>query len=319
MKVFVTSRVPYEMLEKLNALNVELDYEDSNLPLSKDEIISRLKDVEILVCPLSDKISKEVIESKEAEQLKLITNYGAGYDNIDTATAREKNIIVTNAPASSSAVSTAELAFSLILASARKLIQAEKDLREGNFHGWRPTYFLGEQLKGKTLGIIGMGNIGKNLAKMALAFEMNVIYFSRNRKSEIEDLGVKYVEKDELIKTSDFISLHTAYSKELHHMIAKEEFDKMKNSAHLINAARGPLVDELELVEALKNKKIRAAALDVYEFEPSVTKELLELDNVVLIPHLGNATYEARLEMGNAVVDNIEDYINGKVPRNKVN
>lgn len=319
MKIFVTSRLPEEILNRLRMLNVEMDYEDSNIPLDSLEIIERLKGVEALICPLSDKITREVIEHENSKKLKLILNYGAGFDNIDIKATKEKGISVTNAPAPSSAISTAELTFGLIIASARKIVQGEKNLREGNFRGWRPTYFLGEQLKNKTLGIIGLGNIGQNLAKRALAFDMNVIYNSRNRKMDLEKLGVKYVEKDELIKTSDFISLHCAFVPELKHMIGKEEFKQMKSTAHFINAARGPLMDESALVEALKNKDIKSAALDVYEFEPSVTKELLELDNIVLAPHLGNATEEARLEMGNAVVDNLEDYINNRELRNKVN
>lgn len=318
MKVFITSRVPKEILQRIENL-CEVDYEDSNIPLKNDEIVERLKGVEVLICPLSDKITREVLESENAKNLKLVANYGAGYDNVDIKAAAENGIDVTNAPAPSSAVSTAELSFALMLATARKIVQGEKDLREGKFFGWRPTYFLGEELKGKTLGIIGMGNIGKNLAKRALAFDMSVIYYSRNRKEDVEALGIEYLSKDEVIKKSDFLSLHTAFSPELKHMIGEREFKMMKSTAHLINVARGPLVDEKALVEALKNKDIRSAALDVYEFEPNVTAGLLELDSVVLAPHLGNATEEARLEMGNAVADNLEDYIAKRNLRNKVN
>ncbi len=316
MKILVTSNVPEEIYERLEE-NFEIDYHDSNIPLKKEEIIDRIVDVEGLVCPLSDQIDKEVIDA--GKNLKIITNYGAGFDNIDIEYAREKGIIVTNAPAPSSAVSTAELTFGLILATARKLIQGEKDLQKGNFLGWRPTYFLGHELRGKTLGIIGMGNIGSNLAKRALAFEMNVIYHSRTRKPEIEDLGVEYKERDEVIKEADFLTLHTAFAEELHHMISTEEFKMMKETATLINAARGPLVDEEALIEALKTGEIAACGLDVYEYEPKVSEELFKLDNATLLPHLGIATYEARMEMGKAVADNLEDYKKGKTPRNKVN
>ena len=164
-----------------------------------------------------------------------------------------------------------------------------------------------------------MGNIGTNLAKRALAFEMKVIYHSRTRKQEVEDLGVDYVEKEDLLREADFISLHTAYADNLHHMIGQKEFELMKESATFINAARGPLMDEAALVKALEEGKIAAAALDVYAFEPKVSEELLDMDNVVLIPHLGNATKEARMEMGQAVVDNLRDYKEGKEPRNQVN
>lgn len=315
MKLFISSRVPNEIIQRLEG--VDYSYNDSNVPMTKEEIIAGLQGKEALICPLSDKIDKEVMDG--AKDLKLILNYGAGFDNIDIAYAREKGIVVCNAPAPSSAVSTAELAFTLMLAQARKLIRGDKDLREGGFHGWRPTYFLGQQLKGKTLGIFGMGNIGQNLAKRALAFDMKVIYNSRNRKEAIEELGATYVSFEELLKESDFISLHSAFVPELKHKFDANAFKAMKPSATFINAARGPLIDEQALADTLKEGTIAGAALDVYEFEPKVTDDLLHLDNVTLAPHLGNATVEARLEMGNACVDNLEDFIAGKKPRNQVN
>lgn len=316
MKILITSNIPEKIINELRD-NFDVDYHDSDLPLKKEEIMERIQNAEGLVCPLSDKIDKEIIEA--GKNLKIISNYGAGYDNIDVDYAKEKGIIVTNAPAPSSAVSTAELTFALILSAARRLSQAEKNLREGNFLGWRPAYFLGTELRGKTLGIIGMGNIGKNVAKRALAFEMKVIYHSRNRKEDMEEWGAVYKDKEEVIRNADFLTIHTAFKPELHHMIGEKEFGEMKDSAYFINAARGPLMDESALVKALKSGSIKGAALDVYEFEPKVSEELLELDNVLLIPHLGNATVEARMEMGEAVVHNLLDYKKGEDPRNKVN
>lgn len=316
MKILITSNVPEKIINELQD-NFEVEYHNSNLPLKKEEIMERIQNAEGLVCPLSDKIDKEIIDA--GKNLKIISNYGAGYDNIDVDYVKEKGIIVTNAPAPSSAVSTAELTFALILSAARRLSQAEKNLREGNFLGWRPAYFLGTELRGKTLGIIGMGNIGKNVAKRALAFEMKVIYHSRNRKEDVEEWGAVYKDKEEVIRNADFLTIHTAFKQELHHMIGEKEFDSMKDSAYFINAARGPLMDESALVKVLKSGSIKGAALDVYEFEPKVSEELLELDNVLLIPHLGNATVEARMEMGEAVVHNLLDYKKGEDPRNKVN
>lgn len=316
MKILITCKIFDDLYKKLEE-NFQIDYNDSNTPLKKEEIIARIKDVDGLICPLSDKIDKEIISS--GKNLKIIANYGAGFDNIDLEEASKNNIIVTNAPAPSSAVSTAELAFSLILLTSRRLLEANKDLKDGNFKAWMPSYMLGQELKGKTLGIIGLGNIGKNLAKRALAFEMNVLYYSRNRKKDFEDLGLKYMEKEDLIKEADIISLHTAYSKELHHMISDAEFKLMKKDAILINAARGPLLDEAALIKALKNKEIKAAGLDVYEFEPKFSQELAMMENVILLPHIGNATIEARYEMGRAVVDNLLDFKAGKKPRNSVN
>ena len=302
MKLFISSRVPDEIIDRL--AGIDTSYNDSNVPMTKDEIMAGLQGKDALICPLSDKIDKEIIDA--AKDLKLILNYGAGFDNIDIAYAREKGIVVCNAPAPSSAVSTAELTFALILAQARRLVLGDKDLRAGGFHGWRPTYFLGQQLKGKTLGIFGMGH-------------MKVIYFSRNRKEEIEKCGAVYVSFDELLKESDFLSIHSAFVPELKHKFNADAFKAMKKSATFINAARGPLIDEQALADALKDGTIAGAALDVYEFEPKVTEDLLSLDNVTLAPHLGNATVEARLEMGNACVDNLEDFIAGKKPRNQVN
>lgn len=315
MKLFISSRVPDEIIKRFT--DVDYDYNDSNIPLTKDELIKGLQGADALICPLSDKIDADVIDG--SGDLKIILNYGAGFDNIDIAYARSKGIVVCNAPAPSSAVSTAELTFALMLAQARKLVNGDKDLREGGFKGWRPTYFLGQQLKGKTLGIFGMGNIGKNLAKRALAFDMNVIYHSRNRKDDIESLGARYVSFEQLLSESDFISLHSAFVPELHHLFDEHAFKAMKPTATFINAARGPLIDEQALADALKSGEIAGAALDVYEFEPKVTPDLLTLSNVTLAPHLGNATFEARLEMGNACVDNLEDFLKGVKPRNQVN
>lgn len=317
MKLLITSNIPEKIYDELDK-NFDIKYHDSNVPLTKEEIMEMIKDQDALLCPLSDKIDKDIIDA--GNSLKIIANYGAGFDNIDIDYAREKGIVVTNAPAPASAVSTAELAFGLMLAAARKIVSGDKVTRAGKFYGWRPTFYLGSQLKGKTLGIIGLGNIGKNLAKRARAFEMKVIYYSRTRKEDFEkEFGLEYMDKDDVIKSSDFLSLHTAYVPELHHMISKKELEMMKKSAILINASRGPIVDEEALADALIENKIAGAALDVYEDEPRVNKKLVDLDNVILAPHLGNATFEARLEMGKNSRDNLIDFKNGKSPKNKVN
>ncbi|KXO16049.1 2-hydroxyacid dehydrogenase family protein [Peptoniphilus sp. GNH] len=318
MKLLITSNIPGQIYESL-AKDFTITYHNSNLPLTKDQIIEALKDQEALLCPLSDKIDKDVIDA--CKDLKIIANYGAGFDNIDIAYARQKGIDVTNAPAPSSALSTAELTIGLILASGRKIVAGDKLTRRGEFHGWRPTFYLGHQLKKKTLGIIGMGNIGKNVARLAKAFQMEVIYYNRTRLDEKKEkeMQIKYVSKEELIREADFISLHTAFAPELKHMIGKSQFSSMKKSAILINAARGPLVDENALVQALKNDEIAGAALDVYEFEPQVTKDLLLMDKVVLAPHLGNATFEARMEMGVCAAKNLLAKKAGETLPNKVN
>ncbi|MDU2503860.1 MAG: 2-hydroxyacid dehydrogenase family protein [Peptoniphilus harei] len=317
MKLLITSNIPEKIYDDLDK-NFEISYHDSNVPLSKEEIIEMIKGQDALLCPLSDKIDKDVIDA--GDNLKIIANYGAGFDNIDIDYAREKGIVVTNAPAPASAVSTAELTFGLILAAARKIVSGDKVTRAGEFYGWRPTFYLGSQLKGKTLGIIGLGNIGKNLAKMARAFEMKVVYYSRTRKEDFEkEFDIEYLDRDEVIRSADFLSLHTAFVPDLRHMISKKELEMMKKSAILINASRGPIVDEDALADALIENVIAGAALDVYEFEPRVNDKLMDLDNVILAPHLGNATFEARLEMGENAKDNLIDFKNGKNPKNKVN
>ena len=317
MKLLITSNIPEDIYNELNK-NFDITYHNSNIPLTREEIIEKIKGKDALLCPLSDKIDKDVIDA--SDNLKIIANYGAGFDNIDINYAREKGIVVTNAPAPASAISTAELTFGLMLASARRIVSGDKVTREGKFYGWRPTFYLGSELKDKTLGIIGLGNIGKNLAKRAKAFEMNVIYYSRTRKEDFEkEFVLKYMEKDDVIKNSDFLSLHTAFVPELRHMISKKELEMKKKSAILINASRGPIVDEDALADALIENKIAGAALDVYEKEPKVNEKLLALDNVILAPHLGNATFEARLEMGKNAKDNLIDFKNGKTPKNKVN
>lgn len=317
MKLLITSNIPEKIYDDLDK-NFEISYHDSNVPLSKEEIIEMIKGQDALLCPLSDKIDREVIDA--GDNLKIIANYGAGFDNIDIDYAREKGIVVTNAPAPASAVSTAELTFGLMLAAARKIVSGDKATRAGEFYGWRPTFYLGSQLKGKTLGIIGLGNIGKNLAKRARAFEMKVVYYSRTRKEDFEkEFDIEYLDKDEVIRSADFLSLHTAFVPDLRHMISKKELEMMKKSAILINASRGPIVDEDALADALIENVIAGAALDVYEFEPRVNNKLMDLDNVILAPHLGNATFEARLEMGENAKDNLIDFKNGKNPKNKVN
>lgn len=317
MKLLITSNIPEKIYDDLDK-HFEIRYHDSNVPLSKEEIIEMIKGQDALLCPLSDKIDKDVIDA--GDNLKIIANYGAGFDNIDIDYAREKGIVVTNAPAPASAVSTAELTFGLILAAARKIVSGDKVTRAGEFYGWRPTFYLGSQLKGKTLGIIGLGNIGKNLAKMARAFEMKVVYYSRTRKEDFEkEFDIEYLDRDEVIRSADFLSLHTAFVPDLRHMISKKELEMMKKSAILINASRGPIVDEDALADALIENVIAGAALDVYEFEPRVNDKLMDLDNVILAPHLGNATFEARLEMGENAKDNLIDFKNGKNPKNKVN
>lgn len=317
-KILITMRVPKDTLDMLSK-NFELDYNDSLEFLPKDVLKDKVKNVDAALIPLSEKWDKEIIDS--AKNLKIIANFGAGYDNIDIEAAREKGIIVTNAPAKGSTNATAEIAMGLIVDIMRGITRGEEALRKGEFKGWKPTFGLGPVLYGKTLGIFGLGRIGKGVAARAKAFGMNVIYNSRTKLEDAheKELGVKYVEFDELLKTSDVISLNPSYSKELHHLFNEEAFKNMKPSAYLVNTSRGPIIDEKALSKALEEKVIKGAAIDVYEFEPAVTESLLKLDNIVLSPHLGNASIEARDEMGMMAAKNIIAVLNGEEAPNKVN
>lgn len=314
MKIFITGRIPNTIFEALNK-EFELKYHDSLIPLSSQEIMDGAKDCEGILCPLSDQITREILVANP--QLKIVANYGAGFDNIDLTSASELGIVVTNAPAPSSAVSTAELSFGLLLAAMRNIVSGDDLMRRGEFYGWRPTFGLGRELRGKTLGIIGLGNIGRNLAERAQAFGMKIIYFNRSKKDTPDDWTSCTLE--ELLKKSDAISIHTAYAPELHHLIDKDAFRKMKPSAILVNAARGPIVSEQDLIEALEQKEIAGAALDVYEFEPKFSEELLKFEQVILCPHLGNATIEAREEMGNNAYENLLAIKEDRQPPNQVN
>lgn len=317
-KILITMQVPEPVLDELKK-NFEIDYNDSLDFLDREDLIKRAKDANALLVPLSEKIDREIIEA--CDNLEIIANFGAGFDNIDIKAAAEKNIVVTNAPAKFSTQSTAEIAIGLIIDVMRGITRGEDSLRAGDFKGWKPTYGLGPSVAGKTLGIFGMGRIGQAVCKRAKALEMDVIYHSRTRLDEKKEkeLVATYMSFDDLLEKSDVISLNSSYSKDLHHLFNGDVFDRMKDTAYLVNTSRGPIIDEEALVNALAEKTIAGAGLDVYEFEPAVTEGLLKLDNVVLSPHLGNATIEAREEMGMIAAKNIGLVLSGKDPQNKVN
>lgn len=315
--VFISGKIPslaYEMLSK----EFDVTMHDDLRLLTKEEILSGVKNCDALLSLLSDSIDADVINS--APKLKIIANYGAGFNNIALAAASARKIPVTNTPAVSTDA-TAELTWGLILAIARRIVEGDKVTRSGNFTGWAPLYYLGTEVTGKTLGIIGMGNIGRAVAKRAKGFDMRIIYYDKFRQSpEVEQtLGIEYMSQEEVIKNADFLTLHTNYSPELHHMIGEKELAIMKPSAYLISAARGQMVDEAALLKALQGKAIRGAALDVYEFEPAITPGLEKLDNVILCPHLGNATIETRDAMAQIAAQNIIAVLNGGKPQSCVN
>ncbi|MEG0372570.1 MAG: 2-hydroxyacid dehydrogenase family protein [Enterococcus sp.] len=302
-KIYLSAKLPELGTQLLKEAALEYKVFEGNGLISKKELLKNVADCEVLICPLSTQVDREVIDA--APKLKLIANFGAGFNNIDSAYAKEQKIYVTNTPVVSTNA-TAELTAGLIIALSRRIVEGDRLMHHEGFEGWAPLFFLGHELKGKTLGIIGMGQIGQALGKMMRAFGMKIIYNQRHPlASEVEEsLQATYLSQTEVIQQADVLSLHAPLTEATHHLLSSESFSQMKDSAFLINAARGPLIDEVALVEALKNHQLAGAALDVYEFEPKVTEALKNLDNVILTPHIGNASVEARDQMATIVAKN---------------
>lgn len=316
VKVYIAGAIPEVGLNLLKEhFEVEM-YEGEGI-IDKETLMEGVKDASALISILSTNVDQEVIDS--ASNLKIIANYGAGFNNVDVKYAREKDIDVTNTPKASTA-STAELTFGLVLAVARRIVEGDKLSRTQGFDGWAPLFFRGREVSGKTIGIIGLGEIGSAVAKRAKAFDMDILYTGPHQKKEKErEIGAKYVDLNTLLENADFITINAAYNPDLHHMIDTEQFKLMKSTAYLINAGRGPIVNEEALVKALEDKQIEGAALDVYEFEPEITEGLKSLDNVVITPHIGNATYEARDMMSKIVANDTIKKLNGETPQFIVN
>lgn len=316
VKVYIAGAIPEVGLNLLKEhFEVEM-YEGEGI-IDKETLMEGVKDASALISILSTNVDQEVIDS--ASNLKIIANYGAGFNNVDVKYAREKDIDVTNTPKASTA-STAELTFGLVLAVARRIVEGDKLSRTQGFDGWAPLFFRGREVSGKTIGIIGLGEIGSAVAKRAKALDMDILYTGPHQKKEKErEIGAKYVDLNTLLENADFITINAAYNPDLHHMIDTEQFKLMKSTAYLINAGRGPIVNEEALVKALEDKEIEGAALDVYEFEPEITEGLKSLDNVVITPHIGNATYEARDMMSKIVANDTIKKLNGETPQFIVN
>lgn len=316
-KILVAGEIPQKGLEMLLE-DHEVDVFSGEKLISKAELTERIKDSDALLSLLSTPVSKEVID--QAPNLKIIANYGAGFNNIDFEFAASKGIPVTNTPLASTAA-TADLTFALLLASARRVAEGDEVCRTVGFNGWAPLYFRGREVTGKTIGIVGFGQIGQAVAKRAAAFDMKVLYTGPSRKSPEVELAVNatYVSFDELIAESDFITINCSYHPTMKHMFSTKQFEMMKSTAYLINCARGPIVDEAALIKALAEKQIEGAGIDVFEFEPVISEGLKELKNVVLTPHIGNATFEARDEMANIAAGNIVKVLNGEAPSYVIN
>ncbi|MFB0562749.1 MAG: 2-hydroxyacid dehydrogenase [Candidatus Lokiarchaeia archaeon] len=316
-KVFVTRQIAEQALQLLRE-NTNVEVHPGDLPPQKDELIEHIKDAHGLITLLTDQIDAEII--KHGKRLIIISNVAVGYDNIDVETATKKGVYVTNTPGVLNDA-TADLAFTLLLAIARRIPEADTFVRSGQWKGWEPNLLLGSDLKDKTLGIIGLGRIGSEVAKRAKCFKMKIVYHQPERDPEKEKgIGVRYVSLEELLSTSDFVSLHVPLTSETKGIIGKKELNKMKNTAYLINTSRGPVVDERALYEALTEGSIRGAALDVFDEEPiNPDNPLLKLKNVVLTPHIGSATLETRTRMAVLAAENTVKALKNKIPTCLVN
>jgi glyoxylate reductase len=315
-RVYITRVIQEEAVALLKEhFDVTMNLEDR--VAYREEVMDAVENADALLCLINDNVDSEII--RRAGRLKIIANYGVGYNNIDVEEASKKGIIVTNTPGVLTDA-TADLAWGLLLAAARRIVESDKFSRAGKYKSWSPTLLLGRSVAGKTLGVIGAGRIGRAVAKRSRGFDMKVIYHSRNRNKEFEnELNARWVEKEELLRRSDFVSLHVPLTDETRHMIGEREFEMMKDTAVLINTSRGPVVDEKALVHALKQGQIWAAGLDVYEREPDIEEGLIKLDNAVLASHIGSATIEARTSMALTAAKNVLSVLNGGEPLTPVN
>ena len=310
-KVYVTRRLPNSVMKLLGNI-CEYDVNPEERKATREEIINAVKNYAAVITMLNDSIDSEIINAAGPD-LKLIANYGVGFNNIDVKAAQEKGIYVSNTP-DVLTDATADLAFTLLLSAARRVIEGDNIVRTSSFE-WAPKYLLGYDVTGKTLGIIGAGRIGSNLGrKAALGFNMKVLYYSRRNSLPLEAVGASRTGLEELLERSDFVSIHLPLTPETRHLIGANELAKMKPDGILINTSRGPVVDEKALVSALERKVIAGAGLDVYENEPEVEPGLKTLQNVVLMPHVGTGTFGTRFEMGRLVMKNIEAVFAGNHP-----
>ena len=315
--VFVTRRVPELGLELLNEANLKVDVFDSDLPIEREELLKRLREnaYDAVLTTLADKVDNTFLDA--AGDVKIVANFAVGYNNVDVAACAARGVAVSNTPGVLSEA-TADQAFALLLATARRVVEGHELVAAGEWRGWAPTQLLGQDVTGKTLGIVGLGRIGQELAKRARGFDMRLLYHNRSSSPEAEALGAVRKPLDELLAESDFVSVHTPLTDETRHLLGYEQFKQMRRTAILVNTSRGPVVAEEALVKALEEGLIWGAGLDVFEHEPAVTEALKTLPNVVLAPHLGSATTATRDAMIRLAANAIVAVLKGEKPDNLV-
>ena len=308
--VFITRQIPDAAIRLLKEKNYILKVYPEDLPIPKNILLKNIVNADAVISLLTEKFDPPVIDTMK--RCKIIANYAVGYNNIDVKYAFEKNIIVTNTP-DVLTDSTADLAIALLLACARRIVEAESFARAGLYKAWKPNLLLGVELKNKYFGILGAGRIGTAAAIRAKAFGTKILYFSDVKNEFLENnLEAKRLSLNSILKKSDFVSIHLPLTAKTFHLLGKENLALLKQSAILINTSRGEIIDEEELIRVLKRKRIYAAGLDVFENEPEINMELFKLDNVVLLPHIGSATIEARTGMALLAAKNVVAVLSGK-------
>jgi glyoxylate reductase len=315
--ILVTRNLPGGAIARL-AEKHTVDLWAKPSPMPRDELIKRLKDKDAILCLLTDKIDDDLL--KAAPKLRIVSNYAVGYDNIDIPAATKRKILVTNTPGVPTDA-VAEHTFALMMAITRRIVESDKYARAGKYKGWAPDLLLGTELKGRTLGIIGLGRIGSEVARRAVrGMLMNVLYTDIKPNPDFEKAyGARFTDLRTILKEADVVSLHVPLLPTTRHLIGEDQLRMMKKGAYLINTARGPVIDEAALLRALQEKWIAGAGIDVFEHEPLITKGLEKLDNIVITPHTASATIEARSAMADVAVDALIDFFSGRTPQNVVN
>lgn len=307
-RLLITRQVFDEVLEYLGA-HFELQTNQEDTVWSRQDLLERVRDKEAIYVVASDKVDGELLDA--APHLRIVATGSVGYNHVDVAACSQRGIPVTNTP-DVLTQATADMAWSLLMATARRITESERWLRQGNWQRWAWDQFLGQDLYGSTLGIIGMGRIGSAVARRALGFDMKLLYTNRSVAANEKELGATRVEMNQLLSQADHVVLVLPYSAQTHHLIGAEQLGLMKPTATLVNIARGGIVDDAALVQALRNRKIAAAGLDVYENEPALNPGLLDVPNVVLTPHIGSATRSSRLGMAMLAARNLVAWAQGK-------
>jgi glyoxylate reductase len=317
-KVIVTRKLPDAVETRMRELfDTELNISDE--PMTSDQLIEAIGRAEVLVPTITDRLDSKIL-SRAGDGLKLIANFGAGVDNIDVATANARGVIVTNTPGVLTE-DTADMTMALIMASARRVVEGASVVQSGGFHGWSPTWMLGRRIWGKRLGIVGMGRIGQAVARRAAAFGLQIHYHNRKPVSPRieEELGATYWESlDQMLARMDVVSVNCPHTPATYHLLSARRLKLLQTHAIIVNTARGEVIDEAALANMLARGEIAGAGLDVYEHEPAINPKLLKLPNVVLLPHMGSATVEGRVDMGEKVIINIKTFMDGHRPPDRV-